>query len=88
MSDLVEWRCKAGHVLGLMKRDSSKAWRLLLYREALDMSAGATHPEVDLVGVVFGDATINCSVCDEKLTWIGDPEALRKRAERMGKRQR
>jgi hypothetical protein len=86
MGQMIGWRCKAGHVLGLMKRNGSGAWHLLLYREALDMAPAAEQIEVEVGALVFGDATIVCSQCGEKLTWVGDPEAIRKRAMRMEKR--
>ncbi len=86
MSEVIAWKCRDGHVLGLMTRDGSKRWYLQLYREALNMKPGAEHQEVELVGTIYGDATILCSQCGEKLTWIGDPAVIRKRLERLVKK--
>ena len=60
------WRCRGGHVLGLVVRRGDGP-RLLLFREAVrDASDGVVLAEVrgDARGVV-------CSLCGRRRDWVG-----------------
>jgi hypothetical protein len=82
MSELVAWRCPGGHVLGQVRRNGSKVQRLLLYRQAVDLSpaplreaeAAGVVEEVDVIAVVEGLVMdVRCSICGGIRTWRPGP---------------
>jgi hypothetical protein len=75
MDDAKEWKCRNGHVLGLVARNGSKRRRLLLYRNAVDMSDDPC--EVDVMALVEGYvADVRCSICGSVRTWVPGQEAM------------
>lgn len=79
LTGLTVWRCPDGHVLGQVKRNGKKVQRLLLYRQAVDLSLtprplpegeGASIEEVDVMAVVEGLVMdVRCSICGGIRTW-------------------
>lgn len=84
LTGLTVWRCPDGHVLGQVKRNGKKVQRLLLYRQAVDLSltptpstltgtgpGGRGEPEeVDVMAVVEGLVMdVRCSICGGIRTW-------------------
>jgi hypothetical protein len=67
----VPWTCPNGHVMGLVRRNSSRVRQLLLYRVALDMQPGAEQVDVDVIAIVEGRVMdVRCSVCESMRTWF------------------
>jgi hypothetical protein len=79
-----EWKCKNGHILGVVRRSSfttqggqrGHVSRLMLYRQAISLDMGV---EVDVIAVVEGTALdVRCSICGEVRPWyIGQDELER-----------
>lgn len=88
---LKEWRCKNGHLLGLVKRVKKEmegratchVSQLLLFRQAVDREA--VRPEnVDVIAFVEGTALeIRCSVCGEVRPWYIGADAMERLLERV-----
>ena len=94
--ELKAWRCKNGHVMGMVRRNGSGVRVLLLYRDALTLTPGPSpisengrgeKEQVDVMAVVEGYvADVRCSICGDVRTWVPGEEALRaliKRAQRL-----
>jgi len=63
------WRCKAGHVLGQVRKNGRGLNQLLLYRRAVD--ANDCPAEVDVMAVVQGSVVdIRCDICGDLRTWV------------------
>ena len=85
--EMVVWRCKNGHVMGVVNRNGNGVARLLVYRQALDMEADKPQaPEVMAVvdGMVLD---IRCSVCGDMRTWMPGEVALNELVERVLRRR-
>lgn len=81
-----DWKCKNGHVMGVVQRMGDKSSRLLLYRNALDM--GQVSPrQVDVIAVVDAAADIRCDVCGYMRTWSPSQEAFEKLMGHYAKRR-
>lgn len=78
MDELKAWTCKQGHVLGQVKRNGRGIRQLLLYRNAVDLSA-ESPVEVDVMGYLEGTMEkIRCSCCGEVRTWEIGRETVEK----------
>lgn len=73
--ELLIWKCKNGHGLGIVQRISQGADRLILYRNAVDSQA-VDPSEVDVIAVIESATDIRCSVCNEMRTWAPNQAAL------------
>jgi hypothetical protein len=81
------WKCKNGHVLGAVRRNSSGIRQLWLYRQAIDLETMDESP--DVIGVVDGHVMdIKCSVCGEIRTWVPGQEHLEALVEQVLKGRR
>ena len=75
MDELKQWKCKRGHVLGVVQRvkvDGFHVSRLMLFRHAIDLDENAAMADVDVIGTVEGIMEdIKCDVpgCNMKRTW-------------------
>jgi hypothetical protein len=79
LTGLTVWRCPDGHVMGQVRRNGHKVQRLLLYRQAVDMTLtpdplpggeGGRIEEVDVMAVVEGLVMdVRCSICGGIRTW-------------------
>lgn len=88
-----QWRCKNGHVLGLVvrsrvrgERDDYHVTRLLLFRHAIDLDVDDVRPieEVDVIAMVEGTTlNVTCSICGEKRTWWIGEAAIQRLMERI-----
>ncbi len=85
--EIKTWKCKGGHVMGMVVRNGSGVRQLLLYRQATypnpSLSAdkrqtfGGGEDEVDVAAVIEGYvADVRCSICGRMRTWIPDAEAI------------
>ena len=75
------WRCKHGHTLGVVARNSSGIRRLLLYRMAVrELQDGApSGTPIDVMAIVEGYvADVRCSVCGCVRTWVPGEESLKR----------
>jgi hypothetical protein len=81
-----QWKCKNGHVLGVVDRkklDGLRVTVLVEFRLAIDLDA-ANVDEPKISGVLEGGKTIICSVCESERYFSPSNEA----AERFWKRRR
>ena len=70
MDVVTQWRCKDGHVLGLVVKNGADVPQLLLYRNAIDTTA-ETPAEVDvMLGPVTGSMLVKCDLCGDKKPWM------------------
>lgn len=82
MSEMKQWRCGKGHILGFVRWDGNGVAQLMVLREALDMDA--LHPnEVDLMGPLDGSMSIPCSICGDVKPWVISVDGLVKLFQRM-----
>ena len=78
------WKCQKGHVLGQVERvkvGGHTVARLMLYREAIDLSANGTMAEVDVIAVVEGTTLdVRCSVpgCSCVRSWYIGEDAIKR----------
>ena len=95
LGNLRQWKCKRGHVLGVIRRDRAKAesgreyWvsRLMLFRQALDLDETQRLEDVDVMAVIEGTTLdVRCSVpgCECTRTWWMGEDALERVLERVG----
>lgn len=78
MKMIAEWKCKNGHVMGVVVRMGRGIENLLLYREAVGDCHGAKNAprndineEVEVMAVVVGMARgVKCSICGVERTWV------------------
>jgi len=66
-----QWRCKHGHVLGLIVTNGAGVPQLMVYRHAVDMAADAPA-EVDvMIGPLMGQMPVRCDVegCEDVQVW-------------------
>jgi hypothetical protein len=67
---LKPWRCRRGHVLGMVERvrvNGRHVDRLLLYRRAIVEGDGT----VEVMAVVQGTVLdVRCSICGAVRTWV------------------
>jgi len=69
---LQPWKCKRGHVLGMIQVNSQRRPILMLYRHAidLDLEPPRVAAEVDVMGVLVGGMrNIRCDVCGGVQEW-------------------
>lgn len=79
--EMKQWRCKHGHLLGLVTRNGSGLRQLLLLRHAVDQEGSA---DVDVMAVVSGTVMeIRCDICNDMRTWYQGDEDLRLLIERV-----
>jgi hypothetical protein len=68
------WKCKNGHVMGVVRWEGHDINRLVLFREAL-----AEGEDGDVMAVVEGYvADVRCSTCGDLRTWVPGEAALRR----------
>jgi hypothetical protein len=92
MNEVKQWKCKNGHVLGLIKREKVKTMIkdfeveyftsvLIIFRKAIDLES-ATMDDVDVGGTLYGRMLLHlrwsCSVpgCNCARDWHPDEDAL------------
>ena len=75
------WRCRNGHVLGVVRRNSSHVAKLYLYRQAVDLETAPDEElqAVDVIAVVEGYAAdARCSICGAIRSWFPNPDSVRR----------
>jgi len=89
MDEMKPWKCRNGHVMGVVVRNNSGVRQLLLYRKAVNLTPrppsldGKGENEVDVMAIVEGHVMdVRCSICECLRTWVPGEEALRKLLER------
>lgn len=78
MTDTKQWRCKHGHVLGVISWNGSGIPQLMLYRHAVDLTA--EQPEqVDVIGPVQGRVPVRCDIddCNSVTMWEASVEVMK-----------
>jgi len=76
MDGLKQWKCRKGHVLGVVQRfkvDQGHVSRLMLFRHAIDLSENAKLEDVDVIANIEGttlDVACDVPQCCEKRTWF------------------
>lgn len=81
-----QWKCKNGHVLGVVDRkylDGLRLTVLVEFRLAIDLEAEKAE-DPDISGVLEGGKTIVCSICQDERYFSPSNEAM----ERFWKRRR
>jgi hypothetical protein len=80
MNETKPWKCPGGeHVLGMVVRNESGVWQLVLYRQACSQQPTADSDEVDVMAVVEGYvADVRCSICGSVRTWVPGEAAMRR----------
>lgn len=74
------WKCKQGHVLGMIRANAQRRPILMLYRHAVDLAA-ARPAQVDVMGLLSGGMReIRCDVCGRVQEWVGWRRKARKRS--------
>jgi hypothetical protein len=63
-----QWLCNENHILGYIHWNGNGLPQLMVLREALDMNADDPR-EVDNLGLVTGQASVHCSICDGIKLW-------------------
>ena len=81
MDGLKRWRCKNGHVLGVVQRvrlsPGVRVTRLVLFRQAIDVSLDGQMEEVDVLANVEGTTLdVRCSACGETRSWYIGEEGM------------
>lgn len=80
MDGMKTWKCRNGHVLGVVQRVKAGGFhvaRLLLYREAVDLNAHGNMGEVDVMAVVEGTVLdVKCSICEAVRPWYMGRDAI------------
>ena len=82
VSDVKPWKCKGGHMMGMVVRDAEGVQQLLLLREAVhEITPGRLYAtnkdEIDVMAVVEGYvADVRCSICRRVRTWVPGEEAI------------
>ena len=80
ISEMTQWRCKNGHVLGIIERVKNgerRKTRLLLFRNALDLNSGTGV--IDVMANIDGTTLdVRCSVpgCGAMRSWFAGEAAL------------
>jgi len=92
LDGLKQWKCEHGHVLGVIRREAVSAngstyhaTRLMLFRQAIDLDAGAML-DVDVIALIEGTTLdVRCSVqgCGATRTWWIGEAALERLMEGM-----
>lgn len=83
MNGLKEWRCREGHVLGLIL-DKNGINTLILFRWAVDEKALAAGEvgeadDLDVIANIEGKVVdVRCSICDSVRSWFPDAKLLKK----------
>ena len=95
MDIIKAWKCPKGHVMGMIRKNSSGVTELLLYREALGPSvdpspnSASLEKEVEVMAVVQGYvADVKCSACGAIRTWMPDEELARRMVRKWLERRR
>ncbi len=85
MKKLQAWRCRKGHVLGMIRLNGRRRSMLELYRHAVD--PGAEVPvEVEVMGLLVGGMRdIRCDVCGDVAAWHSSRARVNKK---RGKREK
>jgi hypothetical protein len=94
MDELEQWKCKNGHMLGVVERvkvDNSQGGpryirRLILFRHAIDLSQPSPE-EVDVIGLLEGSMLyIRCDVegCGKVRPWKMGADVLERILETLG----
>jgi hypothetical protein len=78
------WKCPSGrHILGQVVRNGSGIRQLLLYRKAVELTAGAKLEESEVIAIVEGYVSdVRCDLCGRMRTWVPGKEALCQLVER------
>lgn len=70
------FRCKNGHIIGLIRPDGHSLNRLLYLRKSVDEKATSLS-DIDVAAVIdSGDVT--CTICGESRIWVPSPAALQR----------
>jgi len=70
-----QWRCRNGHILGMIRWNGNAVPQLMLFRHAIDMDS--EHPaDVDVIGPLVGQVPVRCEVCDDVTLWGISVDAL------------
>lgn len=70
-----QWRCKNGHILGMIEWNGNGVPQLALYRKAVDHGADLPE-EVDVLGSLTGRMPVRCDICESVQLWDISMEAL------------
>jgi hypothetical protein len=87
MDGLKQWKCRNGHVLGVVrqvKHNGGRVARLMLFRHAIDMTKD-TLENVDVLAYVEGTTLdVDCDVpgCGLKRSWFLGADATERLLER------
>ena len=66
--EISDWKCKNGHILGLIQKDASGATSLIVYRNAIDYKKRSpTKP--DVMGITDHFEDLRCDICGARRTW-------------------
>lgn len=78
--EMTPWRCKNGHILGIVERNGSGVRVLKLFRYSiLDDYPDWENEEMDIVATIEGYATdIICFSCNATRTWVPGEESLKR----------
>ena len=75
-SDAKPWKCKGGHVLGMVVRNGNGTRELMLFRHAIQSAEELGEEEmaeVDVMGLVVGRVVdVRCGICGRVRTWVED----------------
>lgn len=91
LDGLRQWKCSGGHVLGVVRRvavsangsTTYHATRLMLFRDAIDLDAGAMLA-VDVIAIIEGTTLdVRCSVCGAMRSWWMGADALERLVARV-----
>lgn len=89
LDGMKQWRCKNGHVLGIVQRVKvSERWttRLMLFRQAIDLEAARNFDDVEVIANIEGTTLdVRCSVCNAVRSWYIGEAALERLIERITK---
>lgn len=76
MNGVKQWKCKNGHVLGVIQRvkvETGYVSRLILFRHAIDLNVNGHLLDVDVIANIEGtilDVVCDVPNCGEKRTWF------------------
>jgi hypothetical protein len=89
LDGMKQWKCKNGHVLGVIQRvktGNGHVTRLMLFRDAIDLKANGQAKEIDVIANIEGTTLdVRCSVarCGEVRSWFMGEDAMERLVEQM-----
>lgn len=70
LQEIKAFKCKNGHTLGYVIRNRENIVNLIVLRDNKRIDGNGPIPEVDIVWIITGWATVRCGECGSIRDWV------------------